>query len=218
MINLLSLSKKNTMRITDTVYNSIKAAIIQHDLSPGSHLSVPALAEQLGVSRSPIREAVQKLISEGLAYEKPRKGAYVTEFNTKDLLPLFQVRLVLDGLAAKLAAKAMSKSLNSKLELIISKHRNAIDDKDPDKFTNADIQLHTTILDASDNNPLQELARQVYDKIYVAMKARAAPLGPEVSFQDHLNIYNAIVKSNSEEAENAARSHVEHIIERMLKN
>ena len=218
MSNLLSLSKNNTMRITDTVYNSIKAAIIQHDLLPGSHLSVPALAEQLGVSRSPIREAVQKLISEGLAYEKPRKGAYVTEFNTKDLLPLFQVRLVLDGLAAKLAAKVMSKSLNSKLELIISKHRNAIDDKDPDKFTNADIQLHTTILDASDNNPLQELARQVYDKIYVAMKARAAPLGPEVSFQDHLNIYNAIVKSNSEEAENAARSHVEHIIERMLKN
>ena len=206
------------MRITDTVYNSIKAAIIQHDLLPGSHLSVPALAEQLGVSRSPIREAVQKLISEGLAYEKPRKGAYVTEFNTKDLLPLFQVRLVLDGLAAKLASKAMSKTLDSKLELIISKHRNAIDDKDPDKYTNADIQLHTTILEASDNNPLQELARQVYDKIYVAMKARAAPLGPEVSFQDHLNIYNAIVKSNSEEAENAARSHVEHIIERMLKN
>ena len=218
MSNLLSLSKDNTMRITDTVYNSIKAAIIQHDLLPGSHLSVPALAEQLGVSRSPIREAVQKLISEGLAYEKPRKGAYVTEFNTKDLLPLFQVRLVLDGLAAKLASKAMSKTLDSKLELIISKHRNAIDDKDPDKYTNADIQLHTTILEASDNNPLQELARQVYDKIYVAMKARAAPLGPEVSFQDHLNIYNAIVKSNSEEAENAARSHVEHIIERMLKN
>ena len=218
MSNLLSLSKNNTMRITDTVYNSIKAAIIQHDLLPGSHLSVPALAEQLGVSRSPIREAVQKLISEGLAYEKPRKGAYVTEFNTKDLLPLFQVRLVLDGLAAKLASKAMSKTLDSKLELIISKHRNAIDDKDPDKYTNADIQLHTTILEASDNNPLQELARQVYDKIYVAMKARAAPLGPEVSFQDHLNIYNAIVKSNSEEAENAARSHVEHIIERMLKN
>ena len=218
MSNLLSLSKNNTLRITDTVYNSIKAAIIQHDLLPGSHLSVPALAEQLGVSRSPIREAVQKLISEGLAYEKPRKGAYVTEFNTKDLLPLFQVRLVLDGLAAKLASKAMSKTLDSKLELIISKHRNAIDDKDPDKYTNADIQLHTTILEASDNNPLQELARQVYDKIYVAMKARAAPLGPEVSFQDHLNIYNAIVKSNSEEAENAARSHVEHIIERMLKN
>jgi len=218
MSNLLSLSKNNTMRITDTVYNSIKAAIIQHDLLPGSHLSVPALAEQLGVSRSPIREAVQKLISEGLAYEKPRKGAYVTEFNTKDLLPLFQVRLVLDGLAAKLASKAMSKTLDSKLELIISKHRNAIDDKDPDKYTNADIQLHTTILEASDNNPLQELARQVYDKIYVAMKARAAPLGPEVSFQDHLNIYNAIVKSNSEEAENAARSHVEHIIERMLNN
>ena len=218
MSNLLSLSKNNTMRITDTVYNSIKAAIIQHDLLPGSHLSVPALAEQLGVSRSPIREAVQKLISEGLAYEKPRKGAYVTEFNTKDLLPLFQVRLVLDGLAAKLASKAMSKTLDSKLELIISKHRNAIDDKDPDKYTNADIQFHTTILEASDNNPLQELARQVYDKIYVAMKARAAPLGPEVSFQDHLNIYNAIVKSNSEEAENAARSHVEHIIERMLKN
>ena len=218
MSNLLSLSKNNTMRITDTVYNSIKAAIIQHDLLPGSHLSVPALAEQLGVSRSPIREAVQKLISEGLAYEKPRKGAYVTEFNTKDLLPLFQVRLVLDGLAAKLASKAISKTLDSKLELIISKHRNAIDDKDPDKYTNADIQFHTTILEASDNNPLQELARQVYDKIYVAMKARAAPLGPEVSFQDHLNIYNAIVKSNSEEAENAARSHVEHIIERMLKN
>ena len=217
MLNLLSLSKKNTMRITDTVYNSIKTAIVKHDLSPGAHLSVPALAEKLGVSRSPIREAVQKLIAEGLAFEKPRKGAFVTDFDVKDLLPLFQVRLVLDGLAAKIAAKEMTKSLHAKLERTISNHRTSIDKKDPDKYTNADIQFHMIILEASNNSPLKDLAKQIYDQIYVAMKTRVAPLGPEVTFKDHLNIFNALIKSDSAKAETAARSHVEHIIKQIIK-
>ena len=217
MLNSLNLQKNNTMRITDSVFNSIKLAIIRHDLSPGFHLSVPALAQQLGVSRSPIREAVQKLISEGLAYEEPRKGAYVTEFNTKNLLPLFQVRLVLDGLASQLASKENSKTFFSKLKRIMSSHRSAIDTNDPDKYTNADIQFHMAILEASNNPSLKETARLIYDQIYAAMKTRVAPLGPEVTYQDHLLIYNAIIKGDSESAEKSARLHVEHIIEQMLE-
>ncbi|MDG2299548.1 MAG: GntR family transcriptional regulator [Planktomarina sp.] len=217
MTNLLNISKKNTLRISDSVYDTIKSAIITHDLPPGYHLSVPSLAKQMGVSRSPIRESVQKLISEGLAYEKPRQGAYVSKFETKDLLPAFQVRLVLDGLAAKLSAVHVTKKLISKLEKIMLAHRNAIDNRDPDKYTNADIQFHTALLDNSNNPLLKEMAKSVYYQIYAAMKTRAAPLGPEVTYQDHMLIFNAVVNAREVEAEIAARDHVEHIIARVLE-
>jgi len=217
MAKSLTMSKKNTLRISDNVYDTIKSAIIVHDLPPGFHLSVPALAKQMGVSRSPIRESVQKLISEGLAYEKPRQGAYVTKFETKDLLPAFEVRLVLDGLVAKLSAKLVSKGLILKLDRIMSAHRDSINNSDPDKYTTADIQFHTALLDSSNNPLLKEMARSVYYKIYAAMKTRAAPLGPETAYHDHLRIYNAVINGKEQEAETAARNHVEHIISTILK-
>lgn len=217
MANILNISKKHTLRISDSVYDTIKSAIITHDLPPGYHLSVPALARQMGVSRSPIRESVQKLISEGLAYEKPRQGAYVSKFETKDLLPAFQVRLVLDGLAAKLSAKNLSKKLILKLDRIMSAHRESIDNNDPDKYTSADIQFHMALLDNSNNPLLREMAQSVYYQIYAAMKTRAAPLGPEVTYRDHTVIYNAVINGKEQESETAARDHVEHIISRVLE-
>tara|TARA_B110000093_G_scaffold31583_1_gene32153 strand:+ start:944 stop:1468 length:525 start_codon:yes stop_codon:yes gene_type:complete len=171
----------------------------------------------MGVSRSPIRESVQKLISEGLAYEKPRQGAYVSKFETKDLLPAFQVRLVLDGLAAKLSAKNLSKKLILKLDRIMSAHRESIDNNDPDKYTSADIQFHMALLDNSNNPLLREMAQSVYYQIYAAMKTRAAPLGPEVTYRDHTVIYNAVINGKEQESEMAARGHVEHIISRVLE-
>lgn len=217
MANLLNLSKKNTLRISDSVYDTMRSAIITHDLPPGYHLSVPSLAKQMGVSRSPIRESVQKLISEGLAYEKPRQGAYVSKFETKDLLPAFQVRLVLDGLAARLSAYNVTKKFISKLEKIMLAHRSAIDNGDPDKYTNADIQFHTALLDNSRNSLLKEMAKPVYYQIYAAMKTRAAPLGPEITYNDHMLIYDAVINAREKEAETAARNHVEHIIARILE-
>tara|TARA_B110000211_G_scaffold219364_1_gene265049 strand:- start:4161 stop:4838 length:678 start_codon:yes stop_codon:yes gene_type:complete len=217
MSKSLTVSKNNTQRISDNVYNTIKSAIILHDLPPGFHLSVPALAKKMGVSRSPIRESVQKLISEGLAYEKPRQGAYVTKFETKDLLPAFEVRLVLDGLAAKLSAKHVSKGLILKLDRIMSAHRDSIDNGDPDNYTNADIQFHTALLDSSNNPLLKEMSRSVYNQIYAAMKTRAAPLGPENTYHDHLRIYNAVINGKEQEAETAARDHVGNIISTILE-
>ena len=160
---------------------------------------------------------VQKLISEGLAYEKPRQGAYVSKFETKDLLPAFQVRLVLDGLAAKLSSKQISKEFIFKLERIMTMHRTAIDANDPDKYTNADIQFHTALLECSNNPLLKETAKSIYYQIYAAMKTRVAPLGPEVTYQDHLLIYNAVINGKEQEAENAARDHVDHIITQILE-
>ena len=216
MLSTLNIAMKNTPRITDSVYDTIKSAIIRHDLPPGFHLSVPALAKQLGVSRSPIRESVQKLISEGLAFEEPRKGAYVTKFETKDLLPAFQLRLVLDGLAAKLTSQNISKSVILKLERIMSSHRRAIDENDPDRYTTEDIKFHVALLDLSYNPLLKDTANSIYNKIYVAMKTRAAPLGPEVTYQDHLLIYNAVISGNEQLAEKAAREHVNNIILEIL--
>jgi DNA-binding GntR family transcriptional regulator len=92
-------------RIADTVDEKLCNAIFARTLQPGTRLSVPALAAELGVSRSPVREAVLRLTQERLAREEPRRGAVVAHIGPRELTALYEVREVLEGLAARLAVE-----------------------------------------------------------------------------------------------------------------
>jgi DNA-binding GntR family transcriptional regulator len=213
MINSLNLPVNGTLRITDSVYLTLRTAIIRHDLAPGFHLSVPALAEQLGVSRSPIREAVQKLVSEGLATEEPRRGAHVTKHDSPELRSLFQVRSVLDGVAARLVAKQHGDELISKLDGLMSAHLEAVEANDPERFIALDIQFHLTILRACENNVVKDMLSQIYDRINRPVEAPPIIIGPEKSRRDHRAILDAIIAGDAQRAEEAARGHVDHLID-----
>ncbi len=92
-------------RLADQVYAVLRGQILARELVPGDHLSVPVLAESLGLSRSPVREAVQRLVVEGLAVEEFHRGARVAGVDADDLADVYAVRGVLEGLAAALVAE-----------------------------------------------------------------------------------------------------------------
>ena len=104
------LSPIASPRVVDAVREALRRAILDGQLAPGTRLSVPELARQFGVSRSPVREAVLLLVGEGLAVEHHRRGAEVARLELGDLLELYEVRAVLDGLAARLSAERMTKT------------------------------------------------------------------------------------------------------------
>jgi len=212
-VNLNSLSSNiESQRIVDSVYGTLRRAISRHELEPGFHLSVPALAQHFGVSRSPVREAVQRLVSEGLAAEQPRRGAYVSHFDSGMLLPLYQVRMVLDGLAARLAAEHATQEGTSGLDKLLAAGRHAIDKDDLERHIELDIEFHRSIFKLAGNDTLSETLQKIYDRLQAAMVSRVVPTGPERAYEDHLNIFKAIQARDGDAAEAAARAHVSRLI------
>ncbi|MDI3500468.1 MAG: hypothetical protein PWP22_239, partial [Thermoanaerobacter sp.] len=102
------LPLENYKPLRDVVFDYMKDAIITGKLKPGERLMEVQLAEKLGVSRTPVREAIRKLELEGLVVMVPRKGAYVADLDAKDLLNVLEVRSSLEGLAASLAAERIT--------------------------------------------------------------------------------------------------------------
>jgi DNA-binding GntR family transcriptional regulator len=113
------LPLENYKPLRDVVFDYMKDAIITGKLKPGERLMEVQLAEKLGVSRTPVREAIRKLELEGLVVMVPRKGAYVADLDAKDLLNVLEVRSSLEGLAASLAAERITEEEIDKLKKII---------------------------------------------------------------------------------------------------
>ena len=108
MDNLNKLNLYEYKPLRDVVFENLREAILEGELKPGQRLMEVQLAEQLGVSRTPVREAIRKLELEGLVIMLPRKGAYVANMSLKDIIDVLEIRASLEGLAASLAAQRMS--------------------------------------------------------------------------------------------------------------
>lgn len=216
MIALISgIPQANRERIADSVYTTLRRAIVRHELKPGTHLSVPALAEQFGVSRSPVREAVQRVVREGLATELPHRGAFVIEFKTPELEPLYEVRRALDGLVARLAATRIDSAGLLQLEQILAAQAEAIVADDIERHVFTDIDFHFALVKAARNPVLEEMLQQVYARIRSAMLGRVSPTGPKLALEDHRAIFQAVVAGDGDAAENAAHQHVSRVLQRL---
>ena len=104
MDNLTKINLDNYKPLRDVVFENLREAILEGKLEPGQRLMEVQLAEQLGVSRTPVREAIRKLELEGLVVMLPRKGAYVADVSLKDIIDVLDIRSPVEGLAAYLAA------------------------------------------------------------------------------------------------------------------
>jgi len=209
------IPKAHRERIADMVYGVLRRAIVRHELAPGTHLSVPALTEQFGVSRTPVREAVQRIVREGLATEAPHRGAFVTEFKAPDLEPLYEVRQALEVLAARLAAKRAQPADVASLEAILRAQEQALGADDIERHVDSDIGFHAGMLAAARNPALAEMLDQVYGRIRSAMLARVSPTGPKQAFEDHRAILRAVADGDPDAAARAAQQHIDRALERL---
>jgi DNA-binding GntR family transcriptional regulator len=195
-------------RIADAAHRVMRRAIVRHELAPGFHLSVPALAGQFGISRSPVHEAVKRLVQEGLATEEPRRGAFVTVYSAPALMPLYEVRSALEGLAASLAAERASTETISRLASTLEEEADAIARDQMERHIDVDIQFHQLVLSAAANPALEEMLGQIYQRIRNAMVSRVIPTGPAQALSDHQAILKAIRARDPAGAHRAATGHV----------
>lgn len=203
--------------LADDVYTSLLQAIFDGRLRAGAHLSVPKLAEMLGVSRTPVREAIQRLAREGLAVAEANKGAVLLEVDTTHLIEVYAVREVLEGLAARSAAESMTDAEVEQLDATLREHQAMLQGDDMSDHVKLDMRFHELVRMGARNSELSVLLDRLQSKIRLAMVSTVVSAGPERAVHDHTAIFSAIADRDPDRAEQLAREHVARLRAHLLR-
>lgn len=207
----------STSRLVDSVCDRLRERIFSGDIAPGTKLRIQQLATEMSVSRSPIREAVLRLTRDGLAVELPRRGAVVALITQADLVRIFEVREVLEGLAARLATLRAPKSLVKELREIVTAHERAAAKKDFAAGAYANVCFHRAIRNATGNSELINALDSIEAKVRLSMQSVRATFGQLRAIEEHAAIITAIEGGSPDEAERIARKHVAAVREHLIK-
>jgi len=152
--------------LRDVVFNKLRQEILTGKLKPGERLREIQLANKMGVSRTPIREAIRMLELEGLVKMLPRRGAEVAEITQKDLNDVIEVRTALEQLAIELACKHMTSSGIDLLKENVCEFEKEMPKKDVSKLASIDVRFHDIIFEATDNKRLIQLLNNLREQMY----------------------------------------------------
>ena len=180
------------MPLRDLVFTTLRQAILKGELLPGERLMEIQLAETMGVSRTPIREAIRKLEREGLVIMVPRKGAEVAGISEKMLRDVLEVRMTLEKLALRLAFKRQGTDLIEKLEAAEQAFQDAIEGEKLIDMAEADEHFHFLIYEAADNDKLRELLNSLKENMY---RYRLEYLKDENYRRSLMEEHNAIIEA-----------------------
>ncbi len=197
--------------LRDVVFNTLRKAILTGELKPGERLMEIHLANRLGVSRTPIREAIRKLELEGLVIMIPRRGAEVAQITEKSLKDVLEVRRALDALCVELACDRICAAEEERLGKACDEFERATQTKDATTIAEADVVFHDIIVHATGNQRLIQLINNLSEQMYryrfeyIKDESRHDNLVDE-----HRMIYESIVGRDKEGAAKAARFHIDN--------
>ena len=193
------------------VYDVLKEMIADQRFTPGSYINVEKLTQELGVSRTPIWEAVRRLEQEGIVLHTPHKGVRVRELTRKMALDLYEVRENMEGLAARLAAERVTPEILAEMEECLAEQESIVKEEDAVAYSSADHRFHLLIYDAGGNELLKD--------ILTGLRYKALPLAFKLSphFAEflgyHRQILNAFRAQDGQAAEDAIRRHNRRMID-----
>jgi len=188
--------------LKNKIYKILKEEIVTLHLAPGEPLLEEKLAKRFKVSRTPIREVLNKLNHEGLVELIPQKGAFVARIGFTDVRELFQIREALEGLTAKISASRFTKEELDEFE-------SALDTENLDKAEEVGRKLHQTILEKAGNkriSSLMDVLRNQIERMYFL--AKNLPGREKRSSEEHKEILQALRMRNGELAEEVMRKHI----------
>ncbi|MBR5268920.1 MAG: GntR family transcriptional regulator [Anaerotignum sp.] len=205
--------------LRDVVFNTLRDAILTGKLVPGERLMENQLAEKLGVSRTPVREALRMLELENLVELVPRKGAQVLDMSEKDITNILEVRSALEGLATSLACKKMTKEDLQQLKSMEADFEKAVADNDVEHFVDIDEDFHDLIFAATENDKLISIFRNLRIQLYRYRMAQAKNNETSMStiVAHHRSIIRAIENHDAEEGASIAQGHIKYQTESILR-
>ncbi|HEV8436902.1 MAG TPA: GntR family transcriptional regulator [Methylomirabilota bacterium] len=205
-------------RLVDDATQSLRDAILDGRLPAGARLRQTDLAERLGISRTPIREALTRLEHEGLIDLLPRGGVRVVALNAEEAVELYDLREVVDGLAARLAAGRAEPAALARFQRALARMAECVERGDPDPWFRAHVAFHEEIVRAAQNRPLERIASVVrlsirqFHPLLLKTERRL-----EDAYREHRAIFEAIATRDADTAERLARTHIINAKEIVLK-
>ena len=215
---MLNFDIQNHKPLREMVYEELKMQILKGSIIPGTRMMEVELAEEMGVSRTPIREAIRKLEKEGLVTIEPRRGAYASMISTEDMVEILEVRQDLEGLAAYFAADRMEKSQMEELRQVSNSYNEAVKEGNMEAMIKHDTRFHHIIVESCRNKILVQMIEQLQElvlrfrHIYYDNFKRAENM-PE----EHEAIVAAIAEGDADKARAAADIHIERLKELVIK-
>ncbi len=204
--------------LREVIFDTLREAIIVGELKPGERLMEVQLAEKMGVSRTPVREAIRKLELEGLVEMLPRKGAHVADLSVKDIMDVLEVRATLDGLASMLSATRITDEELKELKHVQSQFINYVEKDNLQGSIKKDVEFHDIIYRSSRNDKLIQIASNLREQvqrfrvIYIKDFSSTKEL-----VKEHAEILDCILRKDPEAAQKCAQTHIVKQEEAIIK-
>ena len=200
--------------LTELAYLQIKRYILEGSFSEGTKLTEDALAAQLGISKSPVREALNRLESDGLVTIEPRRGAYVRKFSLQEACDLYALREVLEVHAVGLAK--ITPAFLIELAASIDRIKRDLEERNTIAYVEEDIRFHNLIASATGNSELCRMLENMSQKSALC-RSKTYRLVAAASPDCHDDIYEALKNGNRELAQQAMREHIQFFRDTLLR-
>lgn len=211
---MLNFDLQNHRPLREIVYEELKRQILIGEILPGTRMMEVELADDMGVSRTPIREAIRKLEKEGLVTIEPRRGAYASDISIKDIEDVLEVRQDLEGMAAALAAIKATDEQKDELRQATEDYKCAVESGDIQEMIKLDEAFHKLIVSCSGNKTLIQMVSQIQE---LALRFRYIYYDDFSRFEsqpmEHKEIVEAIISGDADKARLAADEHILHLKE-----
>lgn len=202
-----------TPNLTELTYRSIKRTVLLGGVGRSFRLTEEYLANHLGISKSPVREALNRLEAEGLIRIEARRGAYIRQFSAKEIRDLFDLRAVLED--HSMATAVITPALLAELAASIARTEKILAEGDPLKHIEEDLRFHFMIAEATGNDEFGRVFDNVQQKS-VLCRMESYELSATRSPAAHKRIYQAMLRGDIHEARKAMREHIVYVRDRLL--
>lgn len=210
-LDLQPVEEATRLQVRDKVYERLRTAIIEDALKPGNRLVERKLAQKLGVSRTPVREAIRKLELEGLVYHVPRVGAIVAEIDDQEVLEVYRIRAVLEGLVTRMAAEKIVPEQLEKLTSLLEKLEEYSAKEDLENLKKVHQQFNDVIYKAAGSQRLYNMITPLVDYINRFVRVGySRPGRMEEATAEHRQLVEAIKMRDGDLAELVAREHIKN--------
>jgi len=203
--------------LSQKVYRALKTEIIKGSLKPGTKLSEGKIAEQMGVSRTPVREALKELAAEGFVKMNPNQAVAVSNASVEDVQEVLQIRGVLEGLAARLTTKTINEEEIKELEKYQKRMEQYTNKDDVLAFSEMDAEFHELILNICGNNRLIQIRKNLSDQAHrYRIRSLSVPGRLKYSLKEHQEIVEALKRKDAEQADRLSQKHIENVLANIL--
>ena len=196
--------------LRDRAYEIIKKEIITCKLRPGEIISEAKLSDRLDIGRTPVHQALDRLMTDGLVEVMPRKGVIVKPLSLDEAFSIVEMRLLIEGYCAGVAAERIEQGLIERLEDNLCRTRTAIENRRPEEILKLDSEFHSLIASAGGNSVMKEILANLHDRAtrFWFISLRSVEQQNRI-FEQHTEIVKAISAHDAEAAKASMRRHIE---------